>query len=124
MSPGSAVAVIAAALVQARDQITGSGRGTPAAGFPGQVPLAVKKERLARLIEVTDGLSLDANRRQLGRTVEVLCEGVSKKNGERVMGRTRQNQPVVFPGGPELAGQVERVRIASVNTWTLEGEAV
>ena len=99
-------------------------RGTPAAGFPDQVPLAVKKERLARLIEVTDELSLEANRRQLGRTVEVLCEGVSKKNGERLMGRTRQNQPVVFPRGSLRAGQVAMVRIEAVNTWTLEGEVV
>jgi len=99
-------------------------RGTPAAAFPDQVPLAVKKERLARLIEVTDELSLEANRRQIGRSVEVLCEGVSKKNGERLMGRTRQNQPVVFPGSPLQAGQLAEVRIQSVNTWTLEGEAV
>ena len=99
-------------------------RGTPAAAFPEQIPLAVKKERLGRLIEVTDALSLESNRRQLGKTVEVLCEGVSKKNGQRLMGRTRLNQPVVFPGVAEQAGQLAAVRIASVNTWTLEGEAV
>ena len=99
-------------------------RGTPAAAFPGQVPLAVKKERLARLIEVTDALSLEANRRQVGQTVEVLCEGVSKRNGERLMGRTRQNQPVVFPGSVEQVGQVAKVLVRSVNTWTLEGEAL
>ena len=98
--------------------------GTPAAAFPDQVPLAVKKERLARLLEVTDALSLAANQRQLGQTVEVLCEGVSKKNSERLMGRTRLNQPVVFPGHAEQAGQLREVCIASVNTWTLEGEAV
>ena len=99
-------------------------RGTPAADFPGQIPLAVKKERLARLIEVTDALSLAANRRALGQTVEVLGEGVSKKNGERLMGRTRQNQPVVYPGTPGQAGRLALVRIKSVNTWTLEGEIV
>jgi tRNA-2-methylthio-N6-dimethylallyladenosine synthase len=99
-------------------------RGTPAASFPDQVPLAVRKERLARLTEVTDALSLEANRRQIGQTVEVLCEGVSKKNGERMMGRTRQNQPVVFPGRPEQAGSLTRVLVRSVNTWTLEGEVI
>jgi len=99
-------------------------RGTPAASFPGQVSLAVKKERLARLSEVTDALSLESNRRQLGRTVEVLVEGVSKKNGARLMGRTRQSQPVVFPGASDLAGQLRPVRIERVNTWTLEGDAV
>ncbi len=99
-------------------------RGTPAANFPEQVPLAVKKERLARLIEVTDALSLASNQRQIGRTVEVLCEGVSKKNGQRLMGRTRQNQPVVFPGTAVEAGQLAQVRIDAVNTWTLEGEAL
>ena len=99
-------------------------RGTPAADFPEQIPLAVKKERLARLIAVTDRLSRDANERAIGQEVEVLVEGVSKKNAARLMGRTRQSQPVVFPGTPDAAGEMRRVRIARANTWTLEGDAV
>ncbi len=99
-------------------------KGTPAADFPEHIPLALKKERLARLIEVTDRLSRDANERAIGSEVEVLVEGVSKKNALRLMGRTRQNQPVVFPGDGSWAGQLRRVRVARANTWTLEGEVL
>lgn len=99
-------------------------RGTPAASFPEQLPLSLKKERLARLIAVTDQLSREANERYLGEVVEVLVEGVSKRSQERLMGRTRHNQPVVFPGDPSLAGKVQNVSVQRVNTWTLEGQAV
>ncbi|MDA8346034.1 MAG: tRNA (N6-isopentenyl adenosine(37)-C2)-methylthiotransferase MiaB [Thermaerobacter sp.] len=99
-------------------------RGTPAADFPEQIPLALKKERLARLIAVTDRLSRDANQRQIGTEVEVLVEGVSKKSEVRLMGRTRHNQPVVFAGDAAWAGQIRRVLVARANTWTLEGEVL
>ncbi|EQD39995.1 Deoxyribonuclease/rho motif-related TRAM domain protein, partial [mine drainage metagenome] len=79
--------------------------------------------RLARLIEVTDSLSRASNERCVGEALEVLIEGVSKRS-TRLMGRTRQNQPVVFPGDPAWAGELRRVQIARANTWTLEGEVL
>jgi tRNA-2-methylthio-N6-dimethylallyladenosine synthase len=99
-------------------------RGTPAASFPDQVPLAVKKERLARLMELQNRISLAKNEAQVGRTVEVLVEGPSRTNADVLMGRARDNRIVLFRGDPGWKGTLRPVRVTRANTWTLEGEAV
>ncbi len=75
-------------------------RGTPAARFPDQVPLEVKKERLARLIDLQKEMGLAANQRWIGRTVEVMVEGSSEDDPGKSIGRTRTNKMVVFPARP------------------------
>ena len=99
-------------------------RGTPAAEFPDQVPLALKKERLARLMEVQDALTLQKNLERVGQVREVLVEGPSRKNPGRLFGRTRGGRIVVFVAPPDLTGKLVDVRITRANTWTLEGECV
>ena len=98
-------------------------RGTPAAAFPDQVPLDVKKERLARLMEVQDRISLEENERRLGRTVEVLVEGPSRTRPDVLTGRASDNRVVLFRGEVET-GTLLPVRITAARTWTLEGEIV
>jgi tRNA-2-methylthio-N6-dimethylallyladenosine synthase len=97
-------------------------RGTPAATFPDQVPPEVKKERLMRLMEVQDAISLRKNQAFVGAVVEVLVEGEGRGGPEVVRGRTRDNRTVVFRGDPSWVGELRRVRITKANTWTLEGE--
>ena len=63
---------------------------TPAADLP-QISEEVKEERNQDLLRVVDVSALRANERYLGRDVEILCEGPSRTNAARLMGRTRAN---------------------------------
>ena len=88
------------------------------------VPEEVKIERLNRMIELQNRLSLESNRRDIGKEFEVLVEGRSKRRAEDYCGRTSQNKMVVFPKGDALAGTFRRVRITDASSATLLGELV
>ena len=70
--------------------------GTPAATMSDQVPLPVKKERLKILMDVQNQISLAINAQLEGKTVEVLVEGPSKNDPNRLMGRTGSNKIVIW----------------------------
>src|SRR5881394_4531213 len=72
-------------------------RDTPAAKMPAQIDERVKEERNQDLLQIVNESARRAGERLLGRCVEVLCEGASKTNPARLMGRTRTNKIVVFP---------------------------
>ena len=99
-------------------------RHTPAAEMPDQIDEHVKEERNQDLLEVVN----KSNRRILERLVacdvEVLCEGPSKTNRARLMGRTRTNKIVVFEGDEELIGTLVNVRINRANGFSLYGTPV
>ncbi|OPY56758.1 MAG: (Dimethylallyl)adenosine tRNA methylthiotransferase MiaB [Pelotomaculum sp. PtaU1.Bin035] len=95
--------------------------GTPAAALEGQVPEAVKKERIQELIKLQNAISLDRNREEEGRVQEVLAEGESKTGPGLLAGRNRGNKMVVFPGGRELIGHVVRVQINEARLSHLAG---
>ncbi|MCL1917209.1 MAG: tRNA (N6-isopentenyl adenosine(37)-C2)-methylthiotransferase MiaB [Peptococcaceae bacterium] len=98
--------------------------GTRAAELPDQIPLEVKRERLSRLMEVQNRKSLEWRQGLVGKDVEVLVEGPSKKDARRLMGRTRGNDIVVFedPGtGQDLAGQLVHVHVEKAKSWTVSG---
>jgi tRNA-2-methylthio-N6-dimethylallyladenosine synthase len=98
-------------------------QGTVAATLPGQLPLAVKKERLQRLMAVQNRISLTKNESMVGQVVEVLVEGPSKTDPARVSGRTRTNKLVIFPGDASLTGRLVNVRVTQAQTWLLKGES-
>lgn len=95
--------------------------GTPAAKMENQIPLDIKKRRLQKLIRVQNQESLEWRQQMLGKTVEVLVEGPSKTNPERLTGRTRGNELVVFNGSVDAIGSLVNVRIKEAGTWTLLG---
>ena len=99
-------------------------RGTPAAEMPDQIDERTKEERNQDLL----GIVNESNRRKLerlvGRDVEVLCEGPSKTNPARLMGRTRTNKIVVFEGNEELIGEIVHVQVQQANGFSLYGLAV
>jgi tRNA-2-methylthio-N6-dimethylallyladenosine synthase len=99
-------------------------RDTPAADLPDQTPGAVKEERHQRLLEVVNEIAGRHYERMIGREVEILVEGSSRKNAERLMGRTRCNKIVVFDGSERHRGQVVRVRIERAGSFTLYGRTV
>lgn len=92
--------------------------------LPDDVPEAVKIARLQQMIELQNELSLESNRRDIGKTFEVLVEGFSKRSREHLCGRTSQNKVVVFPRGGHHIGDFVRVRINDVSSATLLGEEV
>lgn len=94
---------------------------TPAANWPEQIPEHEKRERLRFLNSVVSEASHKQNKRYLGRSVELLVEGRSARNAERLSGRTRSNKVVNFEGGDELIGKLIDVKIESANAWALRG---
>jgi len=89
--------------------------------LPDDVPENVKIQRLQRLIDVQNRLSEESNRRDTGKTVEVLVEGFSKRSRERLSGRTEQNKVVIFDKQDYGVGQFVRVKIESATSATLLG---
>jgi tRNA-2-methylthio-N6-dimethylallyladenosine synthase len=101
-------------------------RDTPAAKMPDQIDERVKEERNQDLLEVVNKSNRRILERLVGSQVEVLCEGRSKTNGDRLMGRTRTNKIVVFPPSrkqrsDELVGELVNVRIERANGFSLYG---
>ena len=92
--------------------------------FEDDVPEDVKIRRLNELIELQNRLSLKANEACVGRTFEILVEGVSKRSRDQLYGRTEQNKVVVFDRGDIRIGQFARVRVLSATSATLHGEIV
>ncbi len=92
--------------------------------MPDNVPEEVKIERLNRMIALQNELSLESNRRDIGREFEVLVEGPSKRNREEFFGRTSQNKVVVFPRGETKPGDFIHVRVTDASSATLRGEIV
>lgn len=95
---------------------------TPAARMPEQVEESVKEERNRDLLDVVNASARRANEKLVGTIVEVLCEGPSKTNPERMMGRTRANKVVVFEGDKEFVGQLLPVRVERANGFSLYGK--
>ena len=91
--------------------------------FADDVPDELKTKRLEEIIALQQQLSLEHNQRDVGKTFEVLVEGVSKRSEEQLFGRTSQNKVVVFPRGNHKKGDYVNVRITSCTAATLIGEA-
>ena len=96
-------------------------RDTPAASMPDQLPEELIEERHAHLMEVTDEIRKRKLQDYVGRRMEVLVEGYSRRNTERLEGRTRCNKIVIFEGGDRFIGQVLEVEIESATKTTLYG---
>lgn len=95
--------------------------GTPAARLANAVPPDVKKLRLSRLMDVQNAISRAHNEELVGTTVDVLVEGESRTNPDRLVGRTRTNKIVLFEADRALVGQTVPVQLNSAQTWTLYG---
>ncbi|MBR6472992.1 MAG: tRNA (N6-isopentenyl adenosine(37)-C2)-methylthiotransferase MiaB [Firmicutes bacterium] len=99
-------------------------KGTPAAEASDQIPEEIKHERFDRLCDSINNVSQAKNAAYVGRVVEVLCDGPSRRNSHKLSGRTDTFKLVNFKGDPALQGELLKVRITSSNTFSLEGEIV
>lgn len=97
-------------------------KGTPAEHYPDQVPEDIKHDRFNRLVEVINRCSAEKNRSYVGKTVEVLVDGVSKTNPDMLSGRTEGFKLVDFPGSSKQIGEIVKVEITQGKTFSLRGK--
>ena len=90
--------------------------------LPDDVPEEEKIRRLNELIALQTEISAQQNKKDEGKTFEVLVEGFSKRSRERLCGRTEQNKMVVFPKAGHHIGETVQVRITGSTSATLLGE--
>jgi len=98
--------------------------GTPAANLADDTPHEVKLRRLQELQAVINRNILEISQERVGTMQRLLVEGLSKRDGNELMGRTECNRVVNFPGHERLIGQLIDVKITEARTYTLRGEVV
>jgi tRNA-2-methylthio-N6-dimethylallyladenosine synthase len=96
-------------------------RDTPAADMPDQIPQDVREERNHRLLDLVNKIAARKYDAFIGRHVQILVEGPSKKNAARYTGRTRCNRIVLFDGSERHLGQLMDLRIERTGSFTLYG---
>jgi len=99
-------------------------RETPAASMPDQIEESVKEARNQDLLGIINASTRRGNERLVGTRVEVLCEGESKTNPARLMGRTRTNKVVVFEAEENRIGKIFDVAIERANGFSLYGQPI
>ncbi|MDE5809236.1 MAG: tRNA (N6-isopentenyl adenosine(37)-C2)-methylthiotransferase MiaB [Muribaculaceae bacterium] len=89
------------------------------------VPEEVKIDRLNRMIALQNTLSLESNRKDIGREFKVLVEGRAKRSADQMVGRTEGNKAVVFTRDKQVkSGDTVNVKITDASSATLIGELV
>ena len=92
--------------------------------YKDDVPLAVKKNRLAEIIAKQRAHSLAQNKKNIGQEHQVLIEGPSKRSDAYLQGRNSANKVVIFPKGNYQKGQYVNVHIQDCTAATLLGKVV
>ncbi|MEG2212321.1 MAG: tRNA (N6-isopentenyl adenosine(37)-C2)-methylthiotransferase MiaB [Clostridiales bacterium] len=99
--------------------------GTPAADMPNQITDEIKKQRLQKLMEIQNPISLAINQKMIGTNRLLLVDGVSKNNPNLLSGRDDGNKIVIFPGTAQnQSGDLLEVKITEAKTWNMYGELV
>lgn len=94
--------------------------------YKDDVPAEVKKRRLQEVVELQNRLSLDSNKKDIGKTYKILIEGNSKRSTEEWKGRNSQNKVIVFPktNNDLKPGDYVYVKINDCTQATLLGEMI
>lgn len=92
--------------------------------LPDDVPEETKIRRLNEMIALQNELSAESYRKDIGKVVEIMVEGVSKRSREQLFGRTQQNKVVVFDRGTHRIGDFVKVRVTDASSATLKGVEV
>ena len=98
--------------------------GTRAFSMPGAVAADVKRQRLDRVIETQRAIGQGRAAERIGNEVDVLVEGVSKKDPGELLARTEWDAMVVFPGHRSMVGEFQRVRLVSISGSTFRAECL
>lgn len=97
---------------------------TVAAVLTDQIDEKIKQSRFETLLNLQKGITLKLNKAMEGRIEEILVEGKSKNNPEKLTGRTMTNKIVNFTGKDDLKGKIIPVRIVRSGLYSLEGQVV
>lgn len=97
---------------------------TEAASFPDRLPKEVVQERFDRLAALQEEISHQHNLDTVGKTYEVVIEGTSKKDAQRLTGRTRTNKLIHFPSDGAEAGSFRMVEVTGAHPHHLEGRII
>ncbi|MBO5124357.1 MAG: tRNA (N6-isopentenyl adenosine(37)-C2)-methylthiotransferase MiaB [Spirochaetaceae bacterium] len=98
--------------------------GTPAAKYPDQIPLKTKKSRLQRIIDMQLVITREETAKRLGQTVTVLAESVSRDNKAELLGKTAQDERVVFAAPESVCGSFVQVQLLELTGNTIRGKVV
>ncbi len=88
------------------------------------IPEAEKTRRLEEIIALQGQIALENNRKEIGKTFEVLVEGESHRSKEQLFGRNSQNKVIVFDRHDAQPGQYIQVKVTDCTAATLKGEIV
>ena len=98
--------------------------GTPAAKYPDQIPVEVKKARLQQVIDLQLKHTEQVMKSRVGQTVEVLADIVSRDDEKELLGKTSQNERVAFKADKSLIGTFVTVRLDSLSGNTFRGTMI
>lgn len=98
--------------------------GTPAATYADQIPLEVKKARLADIIELQHSITHEEIEKRLGQRVSVLVGNVSRDSTEELVGRTEQDERVVFKASSNYIGSFAKVQLEELHGNTFRGTMI
>jgi tRNA-2-methylthio-N6-dimethylallyladenosine synthase len=99
-------------------------QGTAAAKLPDEVGEEARYQRLYKLIQTQNAITQEKHDQQVGRSIEVMVEGPSKKDPSRLTGRARSNKLAHFVGSPDLIGSLVHVRLTEAYLFGFQGELV
>lgn len=95
--------------------------GTPACTYENQIPMEIKKKRLAKIIDIQQEITKTEMKKQLGKKVKVLVENISRDNESEMLGRTSRDERVVFEASKDLIGSFVYVELQTLNGNTFRG---
>ena len=98
--------------------------GTPASKMHDDVSIEEKQKRLTELNKLVDKYMVKTNEDQIGKTLQVLIEGVSKKDSTYVSGYSQNNKLVIVKGDESMVGKIYDVKITGARRTSLDGEVV
>lgn len=98
--------------------------GTPAAKYENQIPVEIKKARLAKVIELQQKHTEEVMKKRIGETIEVLADIVTRDDSTEILGKTEQNERVAFKAGKKIIGTFVKVKLTGLSGNTFRGELV
>ena len=98
--------------------------GTPAAKWPDQIDLAVKKERLQKVIDLQLKHTHQVMTSRIGQEIQVLADIVSRDDETELLGKTEQNERVAFKADKKLIGTFVKVKLTALNGNTFKGTLI
>ena len=90
----------------------------------GQIPEEIKSARFERLLDTQNRISNEKNQEYVGQIIDVLVEGISKTDSEKLTGRNEKGRLVHFSGDESLTGSHAEIKITKAETYALYGEFI